>query len=1545
MHGLIIIIGDGTEEPWKGEFQDNGHDEFIKQYYIDCPDKPFIIYCYNAFCMGHNRDGAVANDASKELRVININLNDSSDGRQWPDKGEGTFDTSETNIILLARLIAGATSENQTLFKQEIMQFMKENHSAGRIEQAFSDNLYGSTLEAGSYYGEIYDWDYVNEQLDSHRAEASSIASTKFETSSEEGDGVNRTMTYVTYGEGKGYTYIGPYNIEAYNIRNSEGARITKNDGTQFYTHYYSEGINMESSDNIKDMTAETAINSSNFYIVVEGQLDSVKEIEMWGEYDTYRARMVIAYAVYMNGQKIGAFYGERYTDQKHFVLPGIPYSNLQIKKIDETTKEELKNVRVIVKEKESGKWLREGTTIIRTDNINEATWYKSGDVIRNINFPGTFVFYEVQRENDKYELVGINNPLYVGEIRVNLGENKKITLKNEKKYANLTIRKEDEDTHKELRNARFVLQCERTGEFVVSGQPASYTKNIKSATIYKTGDKIQSLSKLGNYILWEVQEHDEGYEEATIDKPLYITNVNIESGRDILITMTNKRKYVKLSGYVWEDLPWEIGKGLEYTELYNEGLYNGNSRDKNDQLLNKIVVQLKDMNGKVIGQKETNTKGRYLFEKVKIDELKNYYIEFQYNGMCYQSIAFRQDKENGSKAIEGSNRKDFNSNYETITKGQSNAYELNYKTLQYQSELLYRKDGNERLYNYGYKGNENVRKPVSGVDEQYIIRANTRNAYGANLDVIKSADDIIQNAILEIPNINLGVVQRVQPNTSLVKDVHTIQVSVNNANHVYRYGDRFNPALRGIYNEQGLSGYDMSPQVKYASKYGSMSYTRALYASDIYYDNNADKIEGQGLRVKVTYEIRVKSSIASLKTIINEIEDYYDQKYFSPRENLKVGKHIDQKGNVTDNLSYEPIGVNGNYYKVKIKDINLEIDGTKNDPAIYVQLEVRPEKIIDILKENYKIENYAEIASYSIKDQRNQTYAGIDQDSQPGNLKIGNRATEESDTDKAPGIQLVLQEERKVQGTVFIDETTGKLQTGKIREGDGTYDKTKEVGVAGVKVELINRRTRRIAQVYNYNPETGKGSWEKAETTTDKSGNYEIGGLLPETKEGYALIYIWGGQTYRKKDGTEELIRVQDYKGTIYKDKDRANHNKEWYKARAPRYSDAIDDYDRTRQKIDEQTKMITNGNKEIIKKYKEGSQIKLENGSEELIREMQSTTPDFIVNLEYDTNPSNHREEYVLNRDGTVKMDRFYVVKKDAYKNLMKNIDFGIVERARQTLALTKEVKRVRLVLTNGTVLINAEVQADGSIKDQEKYATYIPKSGVANGQVKMEVDNEILQGARLEVQYRLKVENISELDYLNKEYYIYGNGYGMRDNDLVSLNANTVIDYLDNNLAKEVGAQDRWEIYQTGERNKLMDDGLLSNKLRDTLTNTNTIMHTDGLSQNLQPRGTTQKETTLTVYRMLPSVLQDEDSIMENDAEIIKVIKTGGSTLTTTPGSYVPSEGVTEVDEAQAETVTIVPPTGLDVNYMAYTLLAISSLGILVSGIILIKKFVLK
>lgn len=389
-------------------------------------------------------------------------------------------------------------------------------------------------------------------------------------------------------------------------------------------------------------------------------------------------------------------------------------------------------------------------------------------------------------------------------------------------------------------------------------------------------------------------------------------------------------------------------------------------------------------------------------------------------------------------------------------------------------------------------------------------------------------------------------------------------------------------------------------------------------------------------------------------------------------------------------------------------------------------------------------------------------------------------------------------------------------------------------------------------------------------------------------------------------------------------------------------RVSDAVDNYE-TRQKIDTQTKMITNGIKELINDYKRNIE------DEQLITQMDSTTPKFRVNIEYfhsGTNMSDE-DEYELNADGSIKMNGIYAVKKEGYQNYLSNVDFGIVERARQVLELNKTVKSAKITLANGTVLVNAKVDKNGKLEDTVKHAVYIPDSVGANGQIKIEVDNEIIQGAKLEIEYALKVKNISELDYSTKEYYLYGKGNG--EDNIVTLSAKQVIDYLDDSIVINEEDNEIEEIIQdNSKKNQLIEDGLLNDteEMKALLNSTDRVLIIDGLAKDLRPTGeSTQSDITIKSYKLLSNISNTEEMAFGNDAEIIKVEKSGGSSLITTPGNYVPSSTSSEYDDDSAETVSIVPPTGLSINYIAYTLLAISSLGILTAGIIFIKKFTLR
>lgn len=1118
----------------------------------------------------------------------------------------------------------------------------------------------------------------------------------------------------------------------------------------------------------------------------------------------------------------------------------------------------------------------------------------------------------------------------YTRTNRYNIGTNN----------GSLKIEKVDSQTKQPLANVQFTLKMtsgEKNGQYVTVDTNGNAVYNTTKQTIKTDSSGEIDISNLwpGTYELIETVNPHYGYENLpeVIDSA-----IQIKAGETVTKTVENTKQFITISGHVWEDISYDDGK-----ETIKNGLYNQGDKDINDKFISGITVKLKDTSGKTIQTKTTEKNGIYKLTDVSINMLSSYYIEFSYNGMAYENVTLNKNIDNGNKVSEGNNRANFNNNYEVISKGKSNKYNLNYKTENYTSKLIY---GEESKYNYGYSGNS---IPISGVDEQYIITANTKEAYGGYLDKIMTKDYILQNKITEIDNINLGLAKREQPDLSLVKDLESVKVTVNNESHIYKYADRFNPDL---YDEYGGNGHDMEPQVKFGQKYGSMSYTRGLYASDIY--NNG----GSDLKVEVTYKIGVRNSSSNLIAIVNELTDYYDSKY----KLIGAGKEIEADGSIKEGTEIveekDIVEEDSEYegYKKYIFETNLEI-GTQKESCIYIRLEVLTENIIEIIGSNdeiVKLDNIAEISSYSILDGNRQVYGGIDSDSQPGNLEIDTITTYEDDTDKAPGLKLVLQEERKASGKIFLDET-GELQSGQIRQGDGIYTDG-EVGISGVSVKLVDINTNEIAKVYDQE----SGMWKDAIKTTNENGEYTIGGFLPGT---YKIVYTWGDSTYK----------VQDYKSTIidknvynakneseewYKDEFKKQYsNKEWNTTNNNeiRTSDAIDNYD-TRLEIDAQTSIITNSNKQTIEEYdSNGKKIEIkgddgQTSEQALITKMDSSTPNFKINIEYSTNEINSRDEYKLDENGQIIMNGIYAIKNDEYANTLKSIDFGIVERAKQILKLDKQINTVKIVLANGSTLVDAKIIEDENgqkiLQEQVNHTVYIPQSESSNGQIKIEIDDEIIQGTTLEMEYGIKVINISELDYINQEFYLYGKGYGENQEQLVKLDPKKVIDYLDNNITTDI--KGNWDVLQeTAEKSTLIEQGLLNDtdEMKKFLKETGKVILTDQLSRKLSPIGTGESEVSiengLKGYKLLSS---SDETIFENNAEIIEIEKNGGASLVTIPGNYIPNATTPEADSDKSESIVIVPPTGISIDYIGYTLLAITSLGIFVAGIISIKKYVL-
>lgn len=438
------------------------------------------------------------------------------------------------------------------------------------------------------------------------------------------------------------------------------------------------------------------------------------------------------------------------------------------------------------------------------------------------------------------------------------------------------------------------------------------------------------------------------------------------------------------------------------------------------------------------------------------------------------------------------------------------------------------------------------------------------------------------------------------------------------------------------------------------------------------------------------------------------------------------------------------------------------------------------------------------------------------------------------------------------------------------------------------------------------------------ATTITDENGNFEISGFLPGN---YTIVYTWGDKTYT----------VKDYKGTIFNDLERLGRNNWYAENMDTRYSDAIDNYD-TRKLID--------------------------SGEHPEITTMDSTTPTMKFGIElYDQNTGR-----VLD----------YTSGIDKVEFLIKNLDFGIVERPRQQLDISKNATAVKITLANGQVVVDAKIE-NGELKGAAtKGVTYEPASVASYGFIKSEIDNELIQGSTIQIEYTITVANNSEVDYDSERYY----KYGIKEGNIITITPSGVYDYLDSEMvldsSKETENAD-WEIKTTTEYNEEVTDpivyeyikeyastttdvdGFIRNingyesffeeyseeikeateltlaRIRETVLADKTILHNANLEGELQPG----ESKTVNLYTS--KVLSNADEIdLNNSTEITKVERNSQTGREVTPKTSRLYDN--------AEEVTVTPPTGENQDYVLPIILGVSTLIILGAGVVLIKKKVL-
>ena len=967
--------------------------------------------------------------------------------------------------------------------------------------------------------------------------------------------------------------------------------------------------------------------------------------------------------------------------------------------------------------------------------------------------------------------------------------------------------------------------------------------------------------------------------------------NIDRNSASAKTIYISNHQKYVKLSGYVW--INETQGKTSTQNDVHDDG-ENG---------LDGVKVYLKDKNGNTVTNKdgqllETTTSdlkiyseitgGQYRFEGVDLDKLQQgeYHVEYEYNGMRYKAIdAINLNKTTGSKAKEYEvTRNILNDKFQTVNgTGSQNLTQGNI-SINYKDRANYVSNLSDDFYKATYT-NANV---VSSTSEA-----------GYNIY------DDFEPTMEEIKYINLGLEEIPQTSYEISKDLYNVRVEANGKSHIYKYGSvRYD-------GDEVDEGSSWNVGVKFQNNRGT--YNRAIYRADAEWQTDQKDKE---LKVYLTYKIAMKNA-SVYKGRINRLLDYSDTRM----KLINAGKTLDADKDVVGNaisVNDTQQNVNG-YNKYEINpDTEIEAGETQ---FIYLQFELNREAVLQIMNNNESggsdlLNNVIEIDSYTTY-KNGKVIAVLDDDSVPGNAIPGKIDTYEDDTDAARSLKLEVANARALSGTIFLD-STGKgedtvegqerIGNGKYNTNDGDKLLTSEEERKNITVELFDLDTNSVAQIYD----NSKKQFVPATSGIDTNGAYNFEGIKAGN---YVVKYTWGNNTYK----------VQYYKGTIYNKEryDKTSADAFWYRgsdygndttSSGEIWTDAIDDLG-IRKDIDTEMYNITNNQLENeIKKAYNG-------GSDKITKtQMVSTTPKMDLSIEYKTTITNGNENEVMFNVG--------------------NVNFGIVERPKQKLQLSKEISGYKIKLANGQILVDATIK-DGKITGTKPYTTYLPNTTNQNtpksqiGLLRTEMDNELIEGATLETTYTITAKNVGELDYTNKDYYLFGN---KDENYIVKTSVAQLLDYVDgrvqivdesknwNDVSSDQDYANKWFISKK-------DDTEYMNSIKTYVT---TI-----LKEAIKP--TEQRSVTLQTSKLLTST---DDNLFNNQSEITEVKKVthdGSDGRSGTPVKMT-WDNSTHFNTANSEQITIIPSTGENRNYVIPTIITITAIVILGVGVFFIKKFVI-
>ncbi len=880
---------------------------------------------------------------------------------------------------------------------------------------------------------------------------------------------------------------------------------------------------------------------------------------------------------------------------------------------------------------------------------------------------------------------------------------------------------------------------------------------------------------------------------------------------------------------------------------------------------------------------------------------------------------------------------------------------------------------------------------------EDCKMSALTKSPFNSGIEYYPTNKNATFGTDLLTNYVNLGLWRRQEFNAQLTKDV--VEVTTTNTKNGNSDKTVFNgktyalDSIKDYINDYTNAIKDNNGKINLAKQYADsqqgiyINRLNAQYYYNKYYDRPIKQSEYMGqrnLEVEIKYRITVYNLSQSLETQITEVVDYYDDSLQLTSAVVNTnGKNIsNDKSSAVSESIYGQVteksfpGFNKVYIRLQNKQLatgeGITIDLTYKVKRMALQ---GFEGYINIGEKT----NIAEINGYKTYYSantstpnrhgaiigNNTTVAGlVDVNSTPGNLETMEEITNgvinfEDDSDKTtatltitddgddptppdnPNNPTPIDSTNTISGCVWEDNNK-----------NGIRDSGEEK-IAGVKVALCTRINDQLGtgekqvdwiQRYNeknYNKYTYKVVKEE---TTDQNGEYSF----KDVEKGYYYVLFGYGLddatvlTNNKENETNKILgktgsntksyNGQDYKSTIFQaNLENGEYDlekiKEYDKNLNDKYvSDAIDDWERVKE-VNEYSKIQTNHIAEVL---------------------ASPTKVPTYLGEQYGSDLMGKLVDELTTNTWKIAKTPKIEVKEVKGGERIPNVDLGLVERPKTQLQITNNVENVKVTLSDGSIVFDATQTAEATKGNETKNVIWKSNrsatKGITGGFIQLYLDKELMYGATIQITYKMQINELNDyVEYEGLEYYAKGRtNSGIK----VESKAKKLVCYIPNKMQFNKTQSGDWnaitdinEIIPAEEKDgENINNNLVNYRLKDTISSqSNTISKIEADNIN----NAYLNNNMLTISQLITK--ESAQGGYECKVEIVELENAVGRRMETSiVGNFNPANDPVENDEAKAEDVAVMPPFGI--GQVFYYVLTIVIAGMLVVGIIFIKKKVL-